>query len=134
MIGQQKNHRQDSVSAKLPFNRKTCDHFLKSRCTSELSQNFLKNTNAQVLLFFSRCVSNEQPCCRATGLYDYLLLFIQLVSLHLFHIQCSHFIQSLFSIFSYIAIYVLYTYYMSIYTCIICQKTHIYIFAQLKNL
>ena len=29
-------------------------HFLKSRCTLELSQNFLKNTNAQVLLFFSR--------------------------------------------------------------------------------
>ena len=36
---------------KLGSNRKTCNHFLKSRCISELSWNFLKNTNAQVLLF-----------------------------------------------------------------------------------
>ena len=33
----------------------------------------MKNTNAQVLLFFhqsSRYVSNEQPCLKITGLYD----------------------------------------------------------------
>ena len=47
---------------KLRSNRKTCNHFLKSRCISELSWNFLKNTNAQVLPFFSRApdVFNEQ--------------------------------------------------------------------------
>ena len=45
---------QNSISLKLPFNRKTCIHFLKSRCTTELSWNFLKNKNAQVLLLFSK--------------------------------------------------------------------------------
>ena len=42
------------ISPKLQFNRKMCNHFLKSRCISELSCNFLKNTNAQVLFFFSK--------------------------------------------------------------------------------
>ena len=36
---------------KLGFNRKTCNHFLKSRCISEIYWHFLKNTNAQVFLF-----------------------------------------------------------------------------------
>ena len=31
-------------------NKKTCNHFLKSRCISELSLKFLKNTNSKVLL------------------------------------------------------------------------------------
>ena len=82
MIGQQKNNR-ILLSPKLPFNRKTCNHFLKSRCISKLSWNFLKNTNAQVLLFFffsqsSRYVSNEQPCLKTTGLYENLLLLSSL--------------------------------------------------------
>ena len=42
----------DLMSPKLWFNRKTCNHFLKPRCISELSWIFLKNTNAQELLFF----------------------------------------------------------------------------------
>ena len=36
----------NSVFPKQPLKRKTCNHFLKSRCISELSWNFLKNTNA----------------------------------------------------------------------------------------
>ena len=70
----------NSISPKLGSNRKTCNHFLKSRCISELSWNFLKNTNAQVLLFSSRGpdVSNEQSCLKTTGLYDDLLLLSSL--------------------------------------------------------
>ena len=44
-------------------------------------ETFLKNTNAQVLLFFlqsSRYVSNEQSCLKTTGLYDDLLLLSNL--------------------------------------------------------
>ena len=40
MIGQQKNNR-TLLSPKLGSNRKTCNHFIKSRCISELSWNFL---------------------------------------------------------------------------------------------
>ena len=62
---------------KLPFNRKTCNQFLKSKCISELSWNCMKNTNAEVLLFSpklnSRCVSNKQTCLQTIGLYDDLL-------------------------------------------------------------
>ena len=64
-------------SWKLPFNRKTCNQFLKSRCMLELSWNFLDNTKAQLLLFFSKApdvLSNEQSCLKTTGLYDDLLL------------------------------------------------------------
>ena len=72
----------NSVSPKLPFNRKTCNHFLKSICVSELPWNFLKTTNIQVLLFFigqrSRYISNEQPCLKTTGLYEDLLLLSSL--------------------------------------------------------
>jgi len=84
MIGQQKNNR-FLLSPKLPFIRKkTCNHFLKFICISELSWNFLKNTNAQVLLFCffgqsSRYVSNEQSCLKSTGLYEDLLLLFALV-------------------------------------------------------
>ena len=38
----------------------------------------MKNTNAQVLLFFrqsSRYVSNKQTCLKTTGLYEDLLLY-----------------------------------------------------------
>ena len=41
----------------------------------------MKNTNAQVLLFFlqsTRYVSNEQPCLKITGLCEDLLLFSSL--------------------------------------------------------
>ena len=47
--------------------------------------NFLKNTNAQVLLFFlqsSRCFSNEHSCLKTSGLYDDLFLVSSL--LHFF--------------------------------------------------
>ena len=82
--------------------RKTCGHFLKSRCISELSWKFLKNTNVQLLPFFlqsSRYISSEQPWLK-TELYDDLLLLSSLFHFFLFHIQCSHFIQFMFSIFS----------------------------------
>ena len=48
----------------------------KLRYISELSWNFLKNTNAHVWLFSpnSRCVSEEQPCLKTTGLYEDLLI------------------------------------------------------------
>ena len=64
---------------KLPFNREICNHFLKSRCVSEFSWNFFKNTNAWVLLFSSKApnVSNEQSCLK-TRLYDELLLLSSL--------------------------------------------------------
>ena len=48
---------------------------------SELSWNFLNNTKAQLLLFFSKApdvLSNEQPCLKMTGLYDDLLLLSSL--------------------------------------------------------
>ena len=48
----------------------------KLRYISELTWNFLKNTNAQVWLFSSnsRCVSDEQPCLKTTGLYEDLFI------------------------------------------------------------
>ena len=48
----------------------------KHRYISELSWNFLKNTNAHVWLFSpnSRCVSDEQPCLKTTGLYEDLFI------------------------------------------------------------
>ena len=65
------------------INRKTCNLFLKYRYISELSWIFLKNTNTQVLLFFSpiqssRYISNEQLCLKTTGLYDDPLLLSSL--------------------------------------------------------
>ena len=64
-----------------------CNHFLKSRYISELSWNFLKNINAQVVLLFfcqsSRYISNEQPFLKTTGLCDDLLLLSSL--LHFFY-------------------------------------------------
>ena len=51
----------------------------------------MKNTNAQVLLFFLQsfsCVSDEQPYLKTTGLYR-SFTFIYFVLLFLFHNQCS---------------------------------------------
>ena len=63
---------------------------------------FLKNTNPQLLLFFlqsSRCVSNEQPCLKTTGLYGDLLLLSSVF--HFFYFTFSAPISfSLFSNFS----------------------------------
>ena len=53
MIGQQKNNR-TLYHQNYNLIEKNCSHFSKSRCISELPWNFLKNTNAQVLLFSSR--------------------------------------------------------------------------------
>ena len=44
---------QNSIWPKLGSNRKICNQFLKSRCISENSWNFLKNTNAQLVQSFS---------------------------------------------------------------------------------
>ena len=89
------------ISPKLPFNRKICNHFLQSRCISELSWNFLKNANDQVLLFFlqsSRYVSIEQSCSKTTGLYDDLLLLSSLFHFFYFIFRAS--ISFMFSNFS----------------------------------
>ena len=97
-----KEENQNSVSPKLPFNRKTCNHFLKSICISELSWNFLKNTNAHILLFFqqsSRYISNEQPCLKATGLYQDLLLLSSLVYFFYFIFSAPISFTLCFSIF-----------------------------------
>ena len=76
MINQQKRQ-QNFLSPKLPFHKKICNHFLKSRCISELFWNSLKNKNTQVLLLFfsycSRYVYKEQPCLKTTRLYEDLL-------------------------------------------------------------
>ena len=97
MIGQQKN--QNPISLKLPLNRKTCNHFLKSRCTLELSWNFLRNTDAPIFFFLQscRCDSNEQHVFKKL---EYMMIFdfIQFVPHFLFHIQGFHFINLCFSI------------------------------------
>ena len=53
MIGQQKNYR-ILLSPKVPFNRKTCNHFIKFRCISELSSNFWKIQMPRYCFFPSR--------------------------------------------------------------------------------
>ena len=88
MIGQQKNNR---ILYQWNYHliEKSVIIFLKARCISELSWNFLKNTNIQILLLFfhsSRYVSNEQPCLKTNGLYDDLLLVSRF-----FHFFCFTF-------------------------------------------
>ena len=81
-------------------NRKTYNHFLKFRCTIELYWYFFfERHKCPGIVFFlqsSRCVSNEQPCFKTTGLkknknkkikqLDYMMIFYvcQLVSLFYF--------------------------------------------------
>ena len=101
MIGQQKssgilyNQSQD-------FTGKPVITFEIQMCIRIILEFFEKYTcpGIDILLQSSRCLSNEQPCLKTTELYDYLLLFFQFVSLFLFHIKCSHFIQFIFSNFS----------------------------------
>ena len=90
------------MSLKVNLVGKNCNHFLKSRCISELFWNSLKKTNAQVLPFFLQsfsCVSDEQPYLKTTGLYGDLLLlstlfhffyFIISAPLHMFVFQFLH--------------------------------------------
>ena len=47
-----------------------------------------------------RYVAKEQPCLKSTGPYDDLLVLCSLFHFFLFHIQCSHLIQFMFSNFS----------------------------------
>ena len=84
---QQKNYK--FYVTNIPLNRKTCNHFWKSKCISELYWNFLKNINAQVLYFFffcqsSRYVFNEQPCLKALWLYENLLFLSRLFCIFYF--------------------------------------------------
>ena len=92
------------LSQKLPFNRKSCNHFWKSRCISQLSWNFLKTTNAQVLFFFHQSfiyVCNEQSCLKTIGLYDDLLFYLVCFTFSIsysvlpFHLVCFSFFPSL---------------------------------------
>ena len=120
MIGQQKNNN-FFLSPKVPFNIKTCSHFLKSRCISKLSCNILKNTNAQVLLFFTRA-SNKQQYLKTTGVYEDLLLlfslfpffyFIFSAPIHLFYV--FQFLHLFFFMFLNVIEKLLYTYIVNIY-------------------
>ena len=63
------------ISPKLPFNRKICNHFLQSRCISELSWNFLKNANVQVLLFFSKVPDMFLLSSHVQKQLDYMMIF-----------------------------------------------------------
>ena len=69
---------------KLGSNRKMCNPFLKSGCISELSWIFLKNTNAQVLPFFSRApdVFNEQSYLEKL---DYRIFYFYIISFTFFY-------------------------------------------------
>ena len=77
---------QNSISPKLPFNRKTCNHFLKSRCISELLE-FLKNKNAQVLLFFFRAPDMFLMSSHVWKQLNYMMIFY-------FYLVCSTFAVS----------------------------------------
>ena len=80
MIGQQKNNR-TLYHPELGTNRKTCNHFLKSRYVSELSWYFFEKYKCSGIAFFlqsSRYVSIEQPCLKTNGLYDDPLLLSSL--------------------------------------------------------
>ena len=96
MIGQQKNNR---TLYKLSFNRKTCNHFLKSRCISELSWNFLKNTNVQVFLFFSRApdifLMSSHALDYMTLFYFYLVSFTFSISYSVLPFQVVYVFQFL---------------------------------------
>ena len=79
--------------------RKRGQKLQKLRYISELSWNFLKNTNAHVWLFSpnSRCVSDEQPCLKTTGLYEDLFILPRLFHffsfiLHPFHLAVFQFL------------------------------------------
>ena len=133
MIGQQESNR-TLYHQKLGTNRKTCNHFLKSRCISELSWYFFEKYKCSGIAFFlqsSRYASTEQPCLKTNGLYDDPLLLYSQFHLFLFHIQYSHFIQFMFSNFS-ISFYVLSQDFIKhsrkafVYICIIhmFQKTY----------
>ena len=68
-------------------NRKTYNHFLKFRCTIELYWNFfLKDTNAQVLFFFSKAPDVFLMSNLVLKQLDYMMIFYvcQLVSLFYF--------------------------------------------------
>ena len=89
---------QNSISLKLPFNRKTCNHFLKSKCTHNL-EFFEKykcpgiisfSSKAQDVILMSSHVSKEQG-------YMMIFYFYLVALLFLFHIQCSHFIYFMLS-------------------------------------
>ena len=69
------------ISPKLGSNRKTCNHFKKSRCISELSWNLFEKYKCSGIALFlqsSRYISNEQSCLKTTGSYDGLLLLSSL--------------------------------------------------------
>ena len=109
-ICQQKNNR-TLLSPKLQLNRKTCNHFLKSRGISELPQNFFEKYKYLHIPFFSlqssRYVFNEQPCLKKqrdymTIFYFYLVCFTFPISYSMipFHLcfPVSQFLKPLSSI------------------------------------
>ena len=82
------------ISWKQPFNRKTCNHFLKSRCMLELSWNFLKSKNAQILFSFSKPSGMILKSSHVYKQLDYMVIFYLYLVCFTFsvHNQCSHFI------------------------------------------
>ena len=75
---------QTSISPKLPFNRKSCNHF---QMYIRISLKFFEKYKCPSIAFFFffgqrfRYVSNEQSCLKITGLYEDLLLLSSLFSI-----------------------------------------------------
>ena len=102
MIGQEKNNRTE-FHQNYDLIEKTCNHFLKSSCISELSCFFFEKFRCSGIAFLlqsSRYVSNEQSCLKTTGLYDHLLplsslfhffyfIFSALISFSLLLFSCT---------------------------------------------
>ena len=86
------------MSLKLPFNKITCNCFLKSRCITELSWNVLKNTSAQVLLFFSKAPDAYLMSSHVYKQLYYMMIF------H-FYLVCFTFSIS-YSVLSFYLVYV----------------------------
>ena len=95
-------------------------------------ETFLKNTNAQVLLFFlqsSRYVSNEQSCLKTTGLYDDLLLLSNLF--HFFYFMFND--PILFSLCSLISPSFFFDVLSKAFINY-CRKAFLYIYVNLYNI
>ena len=89
---------------------------------------FFEKRNAQGLLFFSKApdVSNEPPCLKTTGLYDYILLLITL-----FHYFCFIFSAPISFMFSNFSNSCFFMFFLKPLTSIV-EKLYIYIYISEK--
>ena len=102
------------MSLKLPFNKITCNCFLKSRCIIELSWNVLKNTSAQVLLFFSKAPDAYLMSSHVYKQLYYMMIF------H-FYLVCFTFSVS----YSVLSFYLVYVFSFSFLFCC-CSSSSLY--------